>query len=633
MSKTTTSMVNEQMLFSSIVKRLFTGSAREIVEELLQNAQRAGAARVDVTFPHEDSCLIADNGHGLVNGVEDLRAMLVLAESSYQDAAVFQNQSPMGIGLYSLIAHDEVTQLTIESGAVCFPLDTYRWLSDAAYRESWQERVMPRTQPEEGPHGFCLHIKATAAFIEKIRALFALHEDFRYRSSTESYKNLLNPACGYRGLMAVYVDGVEITVDVPERIALPSPQGLAGTYQGNAIRLSPFPPTGSYSGCLVINWYGQIIFDHHNGYNFQAYLRVRQGKPVTPRAPTRAGLIDDEARAALYRWMEDQIFTQICGQEAPSPRLVQRLYEINQRRAEQECPFALVQQWKPLAKDYQAESHDDYTGEVGDDESDEAGPLQVVRKDALETLLIVDEGVTCSLRGDHQYLDSTSWQQQIEAEPARAEQYFPAEFEIGLGSFIRAAGLVAYRPVQGVPEEAVKLLWWRPNAMEDDYYAIGLGMWGLQDFDMPEDTSECDRRIAWQNFPADAAPVFVASETTSYAIEDINWIIGLNGREEIVPFLKQYADIAFTLDEEEPDRSEEAWADSLEDLIISYLPDTIASDVWAANLPGKVKQFLPQEYKEQVKAASYTFVWERDIYVVGVTLTFPDGYTKTIAFH
>ncbi len=104
MSKTT-SMVNEQMLFSNIIKRLFTGSVREIVEELLQNAQRAGATRVDVTFPDEDSCLMSDNGHGLANGIEDLRAMLVLAESSYQDRAVFENQSPMGIGLYSLIAH------------------------------------------------------------------------------------------------------------------------------------------------------------------------------------------------------------------------------------------------------------------------------------------------------------------------------------------------------------------------------------------------------------------------------------------------------------------------------------------------------------------------------------------------
>src|SRR5260370_35181329 len=105
---TTTSMVNEELLFSSIVKRLFTGNVREIVEELLQNAQRAGATCVDVTFPQEDTCLMIDNGHGLVNGIEDLRAMLVLAESSYQDRTVFENQSPMGIGLYSLIAHDEV---------------------------------------------------------------------------------------------------------------------------------------------------------------------------------------------------------------------------------------------------------------------------------------------------------------------------------------------------------------------------------------------------------------------------------------------------------------------------------------------------------------------------------------------
>jgi len=633
MAETTKSMVNEQMLFSSIVKRLFTGSVREIVEELLQNAQRAGATRVEVTFPHEDSCLITDNGHGLVHGAEDLHAMLVLAESSYQDTSVFENQSPMGIGLYSLIAHDEVMRLTIDSGAVCFPLDTHRWLSDKAYRESWQEQIIPRTWPEEGPQGFCLHIKATSAFVKKLQDLFALHEDLRYRSDIESYKNLSNPACGFRGLMAIYVAGVEITDDIPERIALPSPKGLAGTYQGNAIHISPFPPSGSYGGCLIVNWYGQLIFDRHHDYRFQAYLVVRAGKPVTPRAPTRAGLIDDEARSALYRWMEDRIFDEICGREAPAPRLVQRLYELNRQRAEAECPFALVQQWKPLAKDYQPQSHDDYTGEGGDQESDEVGALQVIRKDMLETLLTIAEGVTCSLRGDHQYLSSNDWQQQLEGEPALAEQYFPVDFEIGLGSFIRATGLDAYKAVHGIPSEAIKLLWWRPNVMEDTYYAIGLGTWGLQNFDMPDDTSVCDRMIDWQHFPADAAPVFVVSETASYDIKETNWIIGLNGREEIVPFLKQYAGIAFTRDEEEAEQSEEAWADSLEDLIISYLPDTMASDVWAANLPGKVKQFLPQKYRERIQAASYTFVWERATFVVGVTLTFPDGYSKTIAFH
>lgn len=632
MAKTT--MVNEHMLFSSVVKRLFTGDVREILGELLQNAQRADATRVDVTFPHEDACLITDNGHGLVNGIEDLRAMLVLAESSYQDTAVLENQSPMGIGIYSLIAHDEVKALEIESGDVCFLLDTHRWLVDTLYRESWQERILPRTRPEEDEsQGFSLYIKATTAFVQKVRDLFALRvEDWHYYS-IESCLEHLNPACGYRDIMGVYVDGVEVVVDMPERITLPYPKGLARTYQGNAIHMSPFQASGSYRGCLIINWYGQLIFDEHEDYGFQAYLVVREGKPVNPRAPTRAGLIKDEARAVLYRWIEDQIFAEVCGREAPSPRLVKRLYELNRQRAEKECPFALVQQWLPLPKDYRAESHDDYTGEDNEGESDEAGPLTVVRKDALAEILLIDKGVTCGLRGDHAYLSSDSWQKQLEEEPALAEQYFPVNFEIGLTSFIRATGLVAYKPVYGIPAEVTRCFWWKPGTMVDSYYTTSLGTWGLQDFPTPEDESECDGMIDWKDFPADAAPVFVASEPCSYAIDEINWIIGLNSGEGIVPFLKQYADIAFSLDEEEADRSEEAWADSLEDLIISYLPDTLASRVWAANLPGRVRQFLPEKYREQIQQATFRFVWEQNTVVVGVTLTFPDGYSKTIHFH
>ena len=75
------SLIDEENLFRQVVRRLYSGTVREIVTELLQNSQRAGATRVEVHFPRKTRCVFSDNGHGLVDGVESLQTLLVLAAS------------------------------------------------------------------------------------------------------------------------------------------------------------------------------------------------------------------------------------------------------------------------------------------------------------------------------------------------------------------------------------------------------------------------------------------------------------------------------------------------------------------------------------------------------------------------
>jgi len=135
---------------------------------------------------------------------------------------------------------------------------------------------------------------------------------------------------------------------------------------------------------------------NHGLSDRHAYLRVRTGHPVNPRAPTRSGLIDDEAMRALHQWIENRIFDWVCSQELPEAVFVERLYAINRQRAEQECPFAIIRQWKPLPKDYVFDSSDDAQSQEGG-ESDLLGPRQVVRKGDLATVLVLDESVTCPL--------------------------------------------------------------------------------------------------------------------------------------------------------------------------------------------------------------------------------------------
>lgn len=112
------SLVNEDKVRLAI-KRLFTGAASQIVGEILQNARRAGARRVEFTTSFtgqggeaENKIRVRDDGSGVLGGVEGWRAMLCIAESSYQDRNV-KMEDPLGIGLYALFACDRVHKVTI----------------------------------------------------------------------------------------------------------------------------------------------------------------------------------------------------------------------------------------------------------------------------------------------------------------------------------------------------------------------------------------------------------------------------------------------------------------------------------------------------------------------------------------
>src|SRR6266699_882427 len=113
MTQTTTSMINEDRFFRSGVQRLFTGKPWEFLSELIQNAQRGLARHVWVSFPSPCTCVIQDDGHGLVEGLESLRKLLVFSDSGFADPQVEEHQRPLGMGFYSLIANERITHLLV----------------------------------------------------------------------------------------------------------------------------------------------------------------------------------------------------------------------------------------------------------------------------------------------------------------------------------------------------------------------------------------------------------------------------------------------------------------------------------------------------------------------------------------
>lgn len=140
-------LVNADRIRSSI-KRLFHNRIDEVISELLQNSQRSGSTSVDITTT-ETSLTIHDNGHGLLNGIDGFHTLLKLAESNFDNDTI-NDQDPMGVGIISLLTHDQVNEVTFTSGSLELTIDTKRWWNEPGYYSTWFERLVTRDHPTTG---------------------------------------------------------------------------------------------------------------------------------------------------------------------------------------------------------------------------------------------------------------------------------------------------------------------------------------------------------------------------------------------------------------------------------------------------------------------------------------------------
>lgn len=81
------------------VARLFNGSLDDLVNEMLQNARRAGATRIAVTLDISDdssNCTFDDNG----SGISDPQDFISLGKSHW-NAETIASEDPAGMGVYA----------------------------------------------------------------------------------------------------------------------------------------------------------------------------------------------------------------------------------------------------------------------------------------------------------------------------------------------------------------------------------------------------------------------------------------------------------------------------------------------------------------------------------------------------
>ena len=76
--------------------RLFTGTLQGRIIEILQNARRAGATKVEITNEH-GVVTVRDNGRG----IDDFNKLLDLGSSGWDDV-LEQSEDPAGVGVFCL---------------------------------------------------------------------------------------------------------------------------------------------------------------------------------------------------------------------------------------------------------------------------------------------------------------------------------------------------------------------------------------------------------------------------------------------------------------------------------------------------------------------------------------------------
>jgi hypothetical protein len=300
----------------STIKRMFSGSHAEVFSELLQNAQRVKATRVDFRIARTDAVTLhyQDNGPGLADADAFFR-LLALGASGY-DAETEQAQNPMGFGFNSLLAHEDVDAVLVRSRGLSLHIEAARWWQDASYAEGWRERLVPC----EDQYGLALsvHYKPTAGRNHSWQTFDAYVEgELRRQAET------------YFGFFGVTINEVPVAQKLPSSIdpAVCEPvlcvEGQLA--DGTPIRWLRGKENSFYN--LFVRWYGQMMSENLPSRIpncWTLYLDVTQGQPVDLVAPTRKSVIRNdkfervlaEAKAVLFHALNARPTLPVAGVRA-----------------------------------------------------------------------------------------------------------------------------------------------------------------------------------------------------------------------------------------------------------------------------------------------------------------------------
>jgi hypothetical protein len=523
-TKDYTNLVNGDRIRLSI-KRLFTGNVAEILSELLQNSQRAGATQIIVTT-HNNSFTFEDNGHGIAN-IDGFYNLLKIAESDFQNPDV-NAQAPMGLGINALLAHEEVTSVIFHSGGLSLDIDTQRWFTDREYYTNWTSRLEPTTTYTGG---LCITVKTKGKLPTTLASLLS------------NAQNEDNPALGYGDLLSLSVNGADIPLIVPKHF-LPLKSIIKTTYQDCDLHIGPRREAGYKSQYAYINWFGQII-PSNNLPSLAYYLHVRGNKrPVNPMAPSRRGLINDSALQALLKFIEDAVFVYLLdptNRDKLTPDFVRDCYLLNNERARQECPYILVQRWVTP----RTESFDDFIQNCDHYEIASYQQSPPLVNHHIETPSRASEGWIAYTHGTATFI-------------SMIEKQLGPVYQLAYGN----------KAILNIMQ-----LYWKPGESRPDMFNEP-GQWGLSSADQEPEH--------W--FPVTELPVFAFEDTDCefqegerHSDKESYIVVGCN---DPISFLDNEAWALFDpADDEDYDPQRETFAYSIHYLIMRLLGEAVLLDL------------------------------------------------------
>ena len=518
-------LVNPDRLRSS-VKRLFRNRIDEVLSELFQNSQRSNSTAVDI-LTTDHTFIIQDNGHGLLNGIDGFHTLLKLAESNFNNETI-NDQDPMGLGIVSLLTHDQVKQVTFSSGNLELTIETDLWWNDLAYYSTWYERIVTLDEPVSG-----LRIAVTCS-PELIKALNAALEPKHqlYSFSDDIYKSS-SPAQGYSGILNITLNSTPVRTTLPAWTRL-TDRLVSTTYKGSKLEIGY-----ASNGRSTILWYGQLIALSGLANCFEFHLEVKSGRPVNPRSPSRAGIIHDAAYNELIAFIKAEIFNfvfDLKNRSTIKPAHVEGCYKLDAEYSLAHSPYFVAESIQTIDS---PNSFEQFTAT----EEFESQPIFNIFTYDEVPLLLEDQVIV-------QLPSGTS------------------DAEHGLQSFLSETG-PAYRLSSGDETRlAIGTLWWRPRGEPRHDWFYEPGEYGISyQMDTPPES--------WSSIIN--SPVFAFNNTSSYDASEVDFVVGTNC--DPLDFLRDEAWAAFCTHEEDSyDTQQESYEESLNDLIRHIIGKCVPKD-------------------------------------------------------
>lgn len=518
----------------STIKRLFHNQIHQVLAELFQNSQRAGATKVDITTG-VDSFTIHDNGHGLLDGVEGFHTLLKLADSRF-DCETINDQDPMGVGIVSLLTHDQVNHVTFASGSLELTIDTKRWWEDVDYYSVWYERL--RTI-ETNVAGLRIVVTCEPALIENVHAALQPKDGASYPFNPDA-----SAAQGYEGILSITLNSESVRTSLPAWTRLEDDL-ISTTYLGSKLRIG----YNRSRRASTILWYGQLIPLSASCDSFHFHLEVVSGRPVNPLSPTRAGLIQDTAYHQLRQFINDEIFKFVFDKKNRSkikPEHVDACYQIDNARTTSECPYIIAEE---ITTPEHPNSLDEFQG-TADLHAPDRRTLFLYD----EAPLLINNGVTIQLP------DSIT------------DAYY------GLHSFLAQLG-PAYALHRG---DTTRLnlgsLWWKPEGDPQHEIFYRPGQYAISYDDTAPTT--------W--LPVTTGPVFAFNLPSSYEALQVDFTVGTT---DIMAFIRNQAWAAFNPnDDESYSAQEQFYGESIDYWIRSLIGNCIPHDFHIGDITPFLKE-------------------------------------------